>query len=193
MPLALEWEFSVSRSKDFVPKCFSIFVPVKANKCCYFFFSELLRATALQLVSVVFSQAGSCVETQRHTGKNPTLTLQFLGAKAFATHTVPTRYLQTPDSSLRPERAQAGQDAAPGGLVACLCHFPFAEGQAALTAGSGLLFRIHQGETRDSVSSRAFSGTLNCPVCAVTPVLSFFAFGRGERGDLNGRVHSATF
>lgn len=75
IPLALKWEFSVSWSKDFVPKCFSIFVPVKANKCCYFFFSELLRDTALQLVSVVFSQAGSRVTTQKYTGKNPALTL----------------------------------------------------------------------------------------------------------------------
>lgn len=108
----------------------------------------------------------------------------YLGTEAFGAHNVSTRYLQAPDSSLGPERAQAGQDAAPGELAACLCHLPLAEGQAALTTGSGLAL---QDSSRGYQGLCKFSGTLNCPFCAVTPVLSSFAFGRGEKGDLSGR------
>lgn len=134
MPLALKWEFSVSRSKDFLPKCFSIFVPVKANKCCYFFFSEFLRDIALQLVSVVFSQAGSCVTTQKYKRSCPDL-IVFRGRGSWhphCTHKVPTDPWQL--SQTWESTSWAGCSS----WRTCLSHFPFAEGQAALNAGSGL-------------------------------------------------------
>lgn len=67
--------------------------------------------------------------------------------------------------------------------------FLLLRGKAALTTGSGLAL---WDSSRDYVSSGPFSGTLNCPVHAVTHVLSSFAFGRGKKGDKWQRMNSAT-
>lgn len=71
--------------------------------------------------------------------------------------------------------------------MACLCHFLLLGDKLPSPQDQVCLFRIHQGDSRDCVGSGAFSGTLNSTVYAVTPVLSSFAFGRGEKGDLSGR------
>lgn len=108
----------------------------------------------------------------------------------------PTRYLQPLTDHTAPLGA-GEQDKVPGESMAHVCCLLFADRTGlpfALSTGSRLGFGVYQGDPCGCFSPRPFSGTLNCPVHAIQSSLSFFAFGRGKRGDSRKqRANIATY